>query len=249
MTQAPIVVGVDRSGAARFAVRWAEDVARRHRAPLRRVHAGPVPVGPGVGVVDGAPLPVLLAEARSARMLVVGPTGEVPGMPGSLPARLAAYADCPVAIARQGGDGPVVAGIDGGPLSDAVLDAAFDEAASRGAPLVAVHAWSDAEIEGAPDRYLGWEPVAEAERRVLGENLAAWQEKYADVPLHRVAVRNRPRHLLLEWSARAQLVVVGSRGRGGFPGMALGSVAHALVQHGHGPVLVIRPPAGGACPG
>ncbi|MBB2935632.1 nucleotide-binding universal stress UspA family protein [Amycolatopsis bartoniae] len=203
----------------------------------------------GVAVTEvvsaGSPLKVLLAEAEAARMVVLGPVGdgEVPGVPvGSLPSRLAGYAACPVAVVRDGGDGPVVVGIDGGPASEAVLDAAFDEAASRRVPLVAVHAWSDAEFEDGP-RYVGWEPVAEAENRVLGENLTAWQEKYPDVTLRRIAVRARPRHLLLEWSRRAQLVVIGARGRGGFDGLPLGSAAQALVQYGHGAVLVV-PSAG-----
>ena len=270
-SQSPVVVGADHSTAAAQAVRWAAEQARRRGVPLRIVRAGetggselfPQGVFDGVtvtGVVSAeAPLKVLLSEAATARMLVLGPVGdgEVQGVPfGSLPSRLAGHAACPVAVVpeagsgsvrelgdrsaavREGGNDPVVAGIDGGPTSEAVLDAAFDEAASREVPLVAVHAWSDAEFEDGP-RYIGWEPVAEAEHRVLGENLTAWQEKYPDVPVRRIAVRARPRHLLLEWSRRAQLVVIGSRGRGGFPGLALGSTAQALVQYGHGPVLVV----------
>jgi nucleotide-binding universal stress UspA family protein len=268
----PVVVGVDGSGEAMRAVRWAADEALRRKAPLRIVHAGEPPddgrrregsrlVAEAAASVSGVavaaevsaqpPFKALLAESETAGMLVLGPTGlgSVPGvLVGSLPAKLAAHAHCPVAVVRGTGDrpdGPVIAGIDGGPRSDAVIDAAFEEAANRGVPLVAAHAWSDAEREGAPieeGRYLGWEPVAEAERVVLGESLAAWQEKYPEVPVERVAVRDRPRHLLLEWSRRAQLVVVGHRGRGGFTGLLLGSTSQALVHHGHGPVLVVRPP-------
>lgn len=285
----PIVVGVDGSGVAMRAVRWAADEVLRRKAPLRIVHAvEPLSVGfrgdvdpagivigqhaegrglvaeaaeaaataaPGVSVTTAVlaqpPLKALLAESEVAGMLVLGPTGlgavaEV--LVGSLPAKLAAHAHCPVAVVRGTGDRPdrpVVAGIDGGPSSEAVMDAAFEEAANRGARLVAVHAWSDGDFEGASiegRRYLGWEPVAEAERVVLGESLTAWQEKYPEVPVDRVVVRDRPRHLLLEWSRRAQLVVVGHRGRGGFAGLMLGSTSQALVHHADGPVLVVRPP-------
>jgi nucleotide-binding universal stress UspA family protein len=165
---------------------------------------------------------------------------------GSVPTLLAAHAHCPVAVIRGNGEsspGPVVAGIDGGPLSDAVIEAAFEEAAHRGVPLVAVHAWSDADLDGALTEarpYFGWEPVAEAERGVLSDNLVGWPEKYPDVSVERVAVRDRPRHLLLEWSRKAQLTVVGDRGRGGFAGLLLGSTSQALIQHGHGPLLIVR---------
>ncbi|GAB2986160.1 universal stress protein [Amycolatopsis acidiphila] len=260
----PVLVGVDGSGAALRAVCWAADEAVRRKAPLRIVHAGAqgdgctaeaaAMVAPGVELTTAVsaqpPLRALLEESETARMLVLGPTGldAVPGVPaGSLPAKLAAHAHCPVTVVRGDEDrpaGPVVAGIDGGPLTEVVIATAFEEAANRGVRLVAVHSWSDADFQGVSFdglRYLGWEPVADAER-VLGESLAAWQEKYPEVVVDRVAVRDRPRHLLLEWSRRAQLVVAGHRGRGGFDGLALGSAAQALVDHAHGPVLVVRQP-------
>ncbi|TNC29075.1 universal stress protein [Amycolatopsis alkalitolerans] len=283
----PIVVGVDGSGAAMRAVRWAAEAAVRRSAPVRIVHAvAPVTVrapgaarvavhardaakrlveqvaaeaamaAPGLVVTTVVPMrpafEALLAESGTASMLVVGPTGlgALPGvLAGSLPAKLAAHSGCPVAVVRGSGErrrGPVVAGLDGGPLSEAVIAAAFEEAANREVPLIAVHAWSDADFAGLlPEsrRYLGWEPIEEAERRVLGESLVPWQEKYPEVALNRLAVRDRPRHVLLEWSRRAQLLVIGHRGRGGFDGLALGSVGHALVHHAQSPVLVIRPPA------
>lgn len=259
----PVVVGVDGSGPALRAVRWAADEAARRKAPLRIVHAGspgaPFAAEAAATVATGieqatrirgqAPMKALLAESETAAMLVLGPIGvdAVPGMPsGSLPAKLAGHAHCPVAVVRGSVDrpaGPVVAGVDGGPQSEAVIATAFEEAASRGVRLVAVQAWSDADSL-QDSTYLGWEPVADAER-VLGETLGVWQEKYPEVVVDRVAVRDRPRHLLLEWSRRAQLVVAGHRGRGGFPGLALGSTGQALVDHAHGPVLFVRSPGAG----
>ncbi|WP_236796212.1 universal stress protein [Amycolatopsis sp. GM8] len=214
----------------------------------RKLLAEAATAAPGIVVTkairEQSPAEALLAESSTAAMLVLGATGQgaVPGVPtGSLPAKLAAYARCPVAVVRGHGDGPVVAGLDGGPLSEAVMAVAFEEAADRGVALMAVHAWSDSEFDESARGYLGWEEIAGAERRVLVESLAPWQEKYPEVPVKRVAVRDRPRQLLLEWSRHAQLVVVGHRGRGGFPDLALGSVGHALVQHAECPVLVVRP--------
>ncbi|HEY3467530.1 MAG TPA: universal stress protein, partial [Amycolatopsis sp.] len=85
------------------------------------------------------------------------------------------------------------------------------------------------------------ESLERDEDRLLSQRLAGWQEKYPEVEIRRVLVRERPRHALLDVSEEAQLVVVGSRGRGGFTGMLLGSTSQALVQHAQCPVLVVRP--------
>jgi nucleotide-binding universal stress UspA family protein len=63
------------------------------------------------------------------------------------------------------------------------------------------------------------------------------------VVVHRELRHQRPTTALLEHSRTAQLVVVGSRGRGGFSGMLLGSTSHALASHAHCPVIVIRRPS------
>lgn len=86
--------------------------------------------------------------------------------------------------------------------------------------------WRDYETQGA---------------EVLAERLAGWQEQYPDVRVERRLVCDKPAHWLIEESAHAQLVVVGSRGRGGFPGMLLGSVSSALAQSAQAPLLVVRP--------
>ncbi|MBE1493917.1 nucleotide-binding universal stress UspA family protein [Amycolatopsis lexingtonensis] len=206
------------------------------------------------GLPNEPPVPMLLEESRHARMLVVGRTG-AGGFTGMLiggtAATVAAHAHCPVAVVRgrEGatvvpGSGPVVVGVDGSANSEQALAVAFEEASLRGAPLAALHAWNDVTYEDTrgtariltqPDTL-----VADAER-LLGQRLAGWQEKYPDVEVRRVLVQGRPRHALLDAAAEAQLVVVGSRGRGGFTGMLLGSTSQALVQHAACPVLVVRP--------
>lgn len=201
------------------------------------------------------PVPLLTALSRSARMIVLGHAGDggFPGMLiGSTAAAVVSHAHCPVLVVRgrfgPAGvpeEGPVVVGVDGSPVSESAVALAFDEASVRGVPLIALHAWHDDTCGSmySTNRHLAkWASIEDDEQRILAERLAGWQEKYPDVELRRALVRDRPRHALMEWSTTAQLVVVGSRGRGGFRGMLLGSASQALVQHAQCPVLVVRHP-------
>ncbi|GAA4524698.1 universal stress protein [Amycolatopsis samaneae] len=215
-------------------------------------------VSPGIRVegrtLPEAPVPLLVEQSRDARMLVVGGAGRgefLSAVLGSTTAAVVAHARCPVAVVRGRedtgevpSDGPVVVGIDGSPVSERAVAVAFEEASLRNAPLVALHAWSDVaydSIGNTAQLLPGWESVKDGEERLLAERLAGWQEKYPDVEIRRDLRADRPRHALLELSEGARLVVVGSRGRGGFTGMLLGSTSQALVQHARCPVLVVRP--------
>ncbi|MFD2468679.1 universal stress protein [Amycolatopsis silviterrae] len=198
---------------------------------------------------------LLIDRSKKARMVVLGRTG-IGGFTGMLvgatTAAVVSHAGCPVAVVRgRHGDGPVpqdgpvVVGVDGSPNSEAAIAAAFEEASFRKAPLVAVHAWADVvydSAEGTARLMPQWETLQPTEERLLAQRLAGWQEKYPDVEVRRKLVRDRPRHVLLAESDRAQLLVVGSRGRGGFAGMLLGSTSQAMVHHSACPVLVVREP-------
>ncbi|WP_063020031.1 universal stress protein [Nocardia niwae] len=141
---------------------------------------------------------------------------------------------------RTRGDGPVVVGVDGSSEAEAAVGAAFAEAEIRGASLVAVHVAGDFDFHPGASELLPVRELETAAQLVLAEQLAGWQEKYPEVEVTRKVAVARPRTLLTAWSKSAQLLVVGSRGRGGFRGLLLGSVGNFLVQHAHCPVMVVH---------
>jgi nucleotide-binding universal stress UspA family protein len=203
-------------------------------------------------VVIGFPVPVLRSESRRAELIALGDRGlgGVAGLlVGSVAVGLTSSAACPVVVVRgaavpDADPRPVVVGVDGSPLSEAALGFAFEAAAARRVGLVAVHTWSDLIVDPAAVP-LGWAAVDWAaveadEREVLGERLAGWCTTYPDVPVERVVRRDRPAPALLEQAAAAQLVVVGSRGRGSVAGLLLGSVGHALLHRAPCPVAIVR---------
>jgi nucleotide-binding universal stress UspA family protein len=205
-------------------------------------------------LVHGYPAPALIGASAEARMLVLGSRG-LGGftglLVGSTAVALAAHGHCPVAVIRGAtpdqpppSSGPVVVGVDGSPVSDSAVAVAFEEASLRGVPLVAVHAWtdytSDADYARARMAMVDMCRVETEEEAVLAERLAGWSEKYPDVSVRRVVVRDRPARHLLDQAAEAQLLVVGCRGRGGFSGLLLGSTSQAVLHHTPCPVLVAR---------
>jgi nucleotide-binding universal stress UspA family protein len=208
--------------------------------------------GPGTRISTelrvGAPGPVLIDESTHAREVVIASRGlgGITGLlVGSTAMTLVQHAACPVVVVRAEGDpgGPIVVGIDTSPSCEQVLTYAFDAASRTLAPLLVVHTWSDigvGELLAPAGRLVNWESVEDHEQRALAERLAGWQEKYPDVAVARAVPQDQPARRLLELSERARLLVVGSRGRGGFTGLLLGSTSRAVVQHASCPVAVVR---------
>jgi nucleotide-binding universal stress UspA family protein len=199
-------------------------------------------------VVYSAVVPALIDASRQAGMIVIGSRGmSALGrfLLGSVSDGLLHHGYGPVVIIR--GDkalavdqtAPVLLGIDGSPASEAASALAFDEASRRGVHLVALHVWSDVGI--FPILGMDWRDYETQGEEVLAERLAGWQEQYPDVTVQRRLECDKPAHWLIEESHHAQLVVVGSHGRGGFPGMLLGSVSSAVAHSVEVPVIVVRP--------
>ncbi|GAA0504762.1 universal stress protein [Paractinoplanes deccanensis] len=214
------------------------------RVARRRVPGLPVTWA----VVPGGAASVLVDESRTADLLVLGDRGAGAAaglLIGSVAVQTAAHSACPVLIVRGTlrADGPVVVGVDGSAGSQDALLFAAEEAARRDTELVALRAWDDAdgtELNAElPMTYETWSGDEE-QRRVLAEALAGLAEKHPDLPVRPQVRRGSARRLLTGWSRSAQLVVVGSRGHGGFAGLLLGSVGRHLVHHAGCPVAIVR---------
>jgi nucleotide-binding universal stress UspA family protein len=256
------------------AFEWAGDRAAVHRLSeqrfrevLGRMAGEAVAVAEGVAravapeidierqVTPGAAIDILRNASATARMLVLGDRGSSrmqSAVAGSVAVAMTTGAYCPVVIVRgdltdaQGpADLPIVVGIDGSATSERATGFAFEEAAVRRVPLIAVHTWWDPVAGPALARFLDLDAVEADERRRLDDRLAGWSEKYPEVPVGRSVTRELPAHALMDHASRAQLVVVGSRGRGDLAGLVLGSVSNALVHGAPCPVAVVGPASAG----
>lgn len=242
---------------------WAEQTLARAVRSVRAAH-------PGLKVEDAlvadAPVPVLLAAAGEADVLVLGSRGlgRVAGfVVGSVSQRVIAGSPQPVVLVRAGetsadehlpaldGVSPeeipetpfrdVVLGLDTGHLCEEPIEFAFEAARRRCTSLHVIHVSRDAAVRAADGRTggeRGAEPLAERDRLVAAE-LRPWHEKFPGVPVTRTVTAGRPAAELVRASAHASLVVVGRRTRDARLGTHIGSVAHAVLHHVACPVAVV----------
>jgi nucleotide-binding universal stress UspA family protein len=208
-------------------------------------------VAPTVDVqreVRGGEAPIVLrSESERAALMVLGSRGRggfTGLLLGSVAISAAAHADCPVVVVRRAPvpDGPVVVGIDGrGGQDEPAIVFAFEEAALRGVPLVAVHTWSGPVLDPFLVPTLDPKAVLAEEEQLLDERTAAWRGKYANVEVRLGVAFDGAARELVDRSQEAGLVVVGSRGLGPARGLTLGSVSQAVLHHAACPVAVVRP--------
>jgi nucleotide-binding universal stress UspA family protein len=211
-------------------------------------------VAPGVSVrgdaVLGSASHTLVSAARGGAMLVVGCRGRggfASLLLGSVSQQVLIHAPGPVVVVRGRGEsatGPIVVGVDGSDAGNHALGMAFDLAATRGAGILAVRVYppANAPVWGGDALPLTEDPAQRrtAERTVLLSDVARWTDKFPDVPVESVVVTGQPAEVLTGLSATAQLLVVGTRGHGGFAGLLLGSVGQQLAHHADCPVLIAR---------
>lgn len=232
--------------------RWQRDRGRRLVDDAFKVveetsqHGGPAEVHSEI--LSSAAIPTLVDLSKDAEMVVAGcrGSGRWPGrLIGSVSSGLLRYAHCPVAIVHeedasmsQAGEEPILVGVDGSSASELATAIAFDAASRRSVELVALHAWTDADVSEWPG--IDWPATESMAEEVLAERLAGWQERYPEVRVERAVVRDKPARQLVQRSEGAQLLVVGSRGRGGFTGMLVGSVGETVAQLARTPVVVAR---------
>ncbi|MGR6318146.1 universal stress protein [Micromonospora soli] len=227
---------------------WPDETARREVEELvRKAAADAAAERPGLTVhgevFDGPPALVLQERSAEAGMLVLGSRGHggFGGLlAGSTAVSVTAHAHCPVVVVRDGQAataGPVVAGVDGSESSLRALAFAVERAAQRDVPLRVLRVW---EPPGERRAEVDREEVTASERAAVEADLAPWRETFPDVPVERQVTPGNPAALLVDASRDAQLVVVGTRGRGGLRGMLLGSVSQQLLHHAHCPVAVVR---------
>jgi nucleotide-binding universal stress UspA family protein len=200
-----------------------------------------------VGLPSGPPALAVTGSGSGAAMLVVGARGAdgfAAMVLGSVSRYAAIRAQCPVIVVRQ----PTMAvhreiavGVRDPEDTSEALTFAFEEAAARHADLVVVHAWywfpSALRVRvdrDAMDALFDPEQISDEATRRLSAALDRWREKYPDVRVRHDVIRGHPACVLANYSARADLVVIG---RHGDPG--IGSVRHALLDHARGPVAVI----------
>jgi nucleotide-binding universal stress UspA family protein len=136
----------------------------------------------------------------------------------------------------------IVVGIDGSRPSKEALRWAIEQARLTGAVVDAVKAWDFRKGDG-------WVPVpeegvylAKTSEQLVADSVAEVAGEQPPVPVHVAAIEGHAAYVLLQAARDADLLVVGSRGHGGFVGSLLGSVSQYCVHHATCPVVVIRGP-------
>lgn len=211
-------------------------------------------------VVNDMPAAGLIAAADDADLLAVGARG-LGGfralLLGSVSEQCLHHAPCPVAVVRAMdlpapgvGTSPedpererIVVGVDGSKPAQHALRWAMEEARKRLATLEAVYAWRSPAVGVGPGIYtLDTQTIEEESRRILTDAVAREEPIQLPTPVHYTILCGPPGQVILEAAKGADLVVMGTRGRGGFKGLLLGSASHQVARHAPCPV-VVAPPA------
>jgi nucleotide-binding universal stress UspA family protein len=211
-------------------------------------------IDPGLTVTtsirDGYASQALVDASRTAALVVIGAMGH--GVfsrtsIGAVSMQVVTHARCPVlVVGHEAGpasvaDGRVVVGVDGSRPSLRALTVAFDEAAVTGGSLDVLHAW---EAHSASDPTLSessdWAAYEANLRNIVESAIGRRRAEHPEVKVDYEVVRSEPVGALVDRTEGAALLVVGSRGAGGFAGLHVGSTALRLVSRCHCPVMMTR---------
>lgn len=189
---------------------------------------------------------VLVGASGRASLVVLGARGLgrfAGAMLGSVSQKVTAHAESPVVVVRQAPvAGPVVVGVDRPEDSTEALEFAFAHAERAGAGVRVVHAVAP---EGPRLEYLDartkelLDEVAESAALDVQEDAEGWARRFPDVAVDVRQERRHPVEALVESARTASLLVVGSRGRRGLPGLRLGSVSRGVLHEA--PVVAVVP--------
>lgn len=210
---------------------------------------------------QGHPAKLLTEHSRHADLVVVGARGRgsVAGwLLGSVSQELLRHSSCPVAVIRspQGEEGAmnspetdtsewsrVVVGIDGSDSSKSAMRWAAEEAKAHDSELTVASVWTPLPAAVAPYDSTGWGAGLDPERlaaAILNDTVEEVLSEYSGLALRREVRGGNTARVLIDLSDGADVLVVGSRGHGGFVGMLLGSVSQHVAAHADCTVVVVR---------
>ncbi|WP_345312198.1 universal stress protein [Gordonia alkaliphila] len=201
-------------------------------------------------IAEGDAAHVMIDFSEDAEMVVLGSRG-LGGLKGlflgSVSTSVAAHAKSKVVIVPPEaiiGDGPVVVGVDDSKVSDPAVAEAYRQADLRNAELIAVHTWTPLDADALHGFGLSADEIEQMSEQAVGavaERMAGYSTDHPDVQVKRVVIPEEPGKAILETAGdTASLIVMGSRGRGGFTGLLLGSRSQKVLHHAKVPVMIVR---------
>ena len=204
----------------------------------------------------GSPAAELVNASKDADLVVTGSRGRGPfaaGLLGSVAYAVTAHAACPAVVVhperpvQPGHDHPVVVGVDESQASESALDLAAEMAAISDAALHIVHVAhgsfspdAQAYVESALAGTQHTKAVRAHAEDLVGRAARRAQATFANLPIETEVLYGSAGHVLSPLGAHAGLIVVGTRGHGGFAGLLLGSVSHTVIHESSCPVVVVR---------
>ncbi|TCC21597.1 universal stress protein [Kribbella sindirgiensis] len=201
-------------------------------------------------LLEGVAAKQLVEESEPARLMVLGSRG-LGGWTGlalgSVALQVATHASCPIVVVpsdtRPTENPTVVVGVDGSETSAAAIGFAFEQAEALKARVLAVHAWTSPYLtyaDGESMLQFDENDIKESSRLLVAEAVAGVAADHPDVPWETRLISGHRARAILRTAESADLIVVGSRGRGGFAGLLLGSVSQHVLHHAHCPVAIVR---------